>query len=125
MSATVFLGTPSLRSPPRKRGPSPFRQRVWPWVPACAGTNGDGNGNGLRDGSSDRQKFFPPLPADRLAAEQRELVERPGDRLAGRLDRGHRVAMGAADRLGDDLIDDAEADEVLRGDLHRGRRLLR
>ena len=96
MSATVFLGTPSLRSPPRKRGPSPFRQRVWPWVPACAGTNGDGNGNGLRDGSSDRQKFFPPLPADRLAAEQRELVERPGDRLAGRLDRGHRVAMGAA-----------------------------
>src|SRR5262249_24537469 len=30
----------SLRSSPRRPGTQSFHQRVWRWVPACAGTNG-------------------------------------------------------------------------------------
>ena len=36
-----------------------------------------------------------------------------------------RIAVGAAGRLRDDSVDDAEAHHVLRGDLHVGRRFLR
>ena len=47
-----------------------------------------------------------------------EVVERVRDRVSSRGDGGGRITMGAADRLGHDLVDDAEAGEVLGGDLH-------
>ena len=40
-------------------------------------------------------------------------------------DGGGRIAVGAADRLGDDAVDDAERGEVGRGDLHVGGGVLR
>ena len=46
-------------------------------------------------------------------------------RLAGRPDGGGRVAVRAADRLGDDAVDDAEPREIGRGDLHVGGGVLR
>src|SRR5215510_11451428 len=73
----------------------------------------------------DRQKLLPPLLAHGVAIEPLELLDRVCDRLAGRCNGGGRIAVGAADRLGDDLVDDTEAGEVLRGDLHAGRGFLR
>src|SRR3990167_9477731 len=50
-----------------------------------------------------------------------ELGQCPGDGVAGRLhDRG-AVAMGPADRLGDDDVDDPKLVEILGRDLHVGR----
>src|SRR5262247_520973 len=56
----------------------------------------------------DRQKLLPPLLAHGVGIESLELLERMGDRLAGRCNGDDRVAVGAADRLGHDLVDDAE-----------------
>ena len=49
-----------------------------------------------------------------VAVEAGELAERLRDGLAGRGDGGRRVAVRAADRLGDDRVDDAEPHQVLR-----------
>ena len=53
-----------------------------------------------------------------------EVGEAGGDGIANGTDGALVVAVRAADRLFDDLIDDAEHDEVLRRDLHRGRGFL-
>src|SRR5262245_20350261 len=72
----------------------------------------------------DRQKLLAPLLAHGVAIEPLELLDRVRDRLAGRRNGEDRIAVGAADRLGHDLVDDTEAGEVLRGDLHAGRGFL-
>src|SRR6185295_5366201 len=53
----------------------------------------------------DRQKLLPPLVADGVPVEALEAGERGRDGLAGRRDRGRRIAVCASDRLGDDLVD--------------------
>ena len=52
------------------------------------------------------------------------LGEGLGHRVADGGDHGLGVAVGAARRLGHDLVDDAEPEQVLGGDLHVGRRVL-
>src|SRR5258708_25550026 len=56
----------------------------------------------------DGQELLAPLAADGLPVEAGTFLHGIGDRLSGRSDRGCRVAVGAAGRLGHDLIDDAE-----------------
>src|ERR1700694_2615969 len=58
-------------------------------------------------GAADRQELVPALPAYRIPVEVPKLVDRAQNGVLGGRDRGRRVAMGAADRLGDDLVDDA------------------
>src|SRR5262245_51222373 len=95
MSAPCSWALPLLLRP---RESGSLRQRAWPWVPACAGTNGreDGVGevikaNGLlrRDALWGEEGF----ELDRLAADG-------GNQVAGR----HRLPVRAlgVERLGDD-----------------------
>src|SRR6185312_7838419 len=72
-----------------------------------------------------RQELLGPRIAQFVRPQVVKRLERPADRLARRGDRGVGVAMRAAERLGDDAVDNAEPDQVLSGDLHARRRLLR
>ncbi len=54
-----------------------------------------------------------------------ETLKRGRDGFADGLHGRHRFAMRAAQRFFDDRVDDAEAQKILRGDLHIGRGLLR
>src|SRR5258707_4391667 len=73
----------------------------------------------------DGQELLAPLAADGLPVEAGKFLQGVGDRLSGRSDRGCRVAVGAAGRLGHDLIDDTEAHHVVGGELYARRRILR
>src|ERR1700749_681953 len=68
--------------------------------------------------AADVEKFLPALLADRSPIHALHLVERLGDGIAGGRDHRGGVAVGAADRLLEDGVDDAEAEHVLGGDLH-------
>jgi uncharacterized membrane protein YfcA len=48
-----------------------------------------------------------------------------GDSIANGIDGFFRKPVGTADRFGDDCIDDTETQQILRGDLHGGCRILR
>src|ERR1700733_12707649 len=75
--------------------------------------------------SADIEEFLPPLLADGVSVHLFELTERLGDGLARVGDHGGGVAMRAPDRLLEDLIDHAESQHVLGGDLHVVGGLLR
>src|SRR5262249_4253354 len=98
MSALCSWALPLLRSSPRKRGPSSFRQRAWPWVPACAGTNGRGDGVGEVIKANGLLRRHP------LRGEERFELDRfaadGGNHVTGR----HRLPVRALgiERLGDD-----------------------
>src|SRR6516162_99656 len=92
------------------RGSSPVEPRAAP---------------GIRERPSDREEFFAALAFHRLAVKAFELVECVRYRFAGCGNRRLRIAMGAADRLGYDLIDNSKSGEVLGGYFHAGRGLLR
>src|SRR5215469_7342518 len=66
----------------------------------------------------DIEEFLPTLLANRLSVQVAQLVKGLGDGVPGGRDRGGRVAVSAADRLGQDAVDDAESQHVLGGDLH-------
>jgi hypothetical protein len=68
---------------------------------------------------SHREKFLPALAAERLAILTRKRAQRLLDRLAQSGDSLLRRAMGAAQRLGDDLVDDREAQHLLRRETQR------
>src|SRR5205809_178295 len=55
--------------------------------------------------------------AERDVDELGELAEEEGLEVGGGL---AMVAVGAAERLGDDLVDDPEAEQILAGELERG-----
>src|SRR5437870_11495388 len=104
---------------------TPTRSRTWhgTWTKTWE-ISGQGPANcggkrtiaaGSPDRPPDRQKFFAPQPAHGFAIVSFQVVERGGDRLPGRGDGGLGIAVGAADRLGHDAVDDAEAREILGG----------
>src|SRR5690348_11220021 len=67
--------------------------------------------------STDRQIFLAAVLAIVLV-DRLQVLERGRDLPASRLDRRLRLAMRAADGLGDDAVDHLEVEEVLRSDLH-------
>src|SRR4051812_40445489 len=71
-------------------------------------------GTGSSELAADVQELLPPLRADGVAVEIAQLFERVGDGITGRGEDGGRVAVRAAHRLLDDLVDHAEAEHVLR-----------
>src|ERR1700761_4136771 len=75
--------------------------------------------------SANIEKFLPPLLSYSAGVQLLQFMERLGDRLAGGGNHGGGVAMGAASGFLEDLVDHAEAQHVLRRDLHAGRRFLR
>src|ERR1700733_13789812 len=74
--------------------------------------------------SADIEEFLPSLLANSVGIELREAAERLGDGLAGACNHGGGIAVGAPHRLFQDLVDHAESQHVLSGDLHIGRGLL-
>src|ERR1019366_1518902 len=74
----------------------------------------------LLEVAADGEKLIAPLPPHGFAVEPFQFGERVGDSLARRRNGGGRIAMGAADGLGDDAVDDAECGEVGGGNLHVG-----
>src|SRR5438045_9196153 len=68
--------------------------------------------------AADIQKLLPALLANAAGVEIVHLGEGLRDGLASAGDHGRGVAMGAARRLDQDAVDDAESEHVLRGDLH-------
>src|SRR5688572_3240146 len=52
-----------------------------------------------------------------------QLLQRLGERFLERLRRGLRIAVRAAERLGNDLVDQAERLQAVRGDAERLGRL--
>src|SRR5947209_4494895 len=74
--------------------------------------------------SPDRQKFIGARSPDLLPAHVLQRFERFAYRKSRVLDRRRRIAVGAAEGFGNDGVDDAELDEIRRGDLHAGRGVL-
>src|SRR5688500_763891 len=70
------------------------------------------------------EEFVAALAAYGFAIEPLEAVERIGDGVCGRGDGRAGVAVSAAERLGDDPVDDAKTLEILGGDFHIGGRVL-
>src|ERR1700761_9550032 len=75
--------------------------------------------------AADGQKLVAALPHQGAAVEAAQARKRAGDRVARRGNGRGRIAMRAAGRLAYDFIDYAEAHQVLRGDAHARRGLLR
>src|ERR1700749_3433902 len=67
---------------------------------------------------ADIEEFLPPLLANRIRVEVAQIVKRLGDGFSSGRDHGRGITMGTADRLLQDLVNDAEAQHVLGGDLH-------
>src|SRR5215203_3149994 len=76
--------------------------------------------SGLFQPPPDRQELVAALPPHGFAVEPLEIGESPGHGLPGGRDGGSWFAMGTADRLGNDAVDDAERREVGCSDLHVG-----
>src|SRR6266851_3833444 len=72
---------------------------------------------------ADRSIPFAALFEQRLDVAPAQLVELGNERATQRFRGGRVIVVRAARRLGHDRIDDAEAQQVRRGDLHRFRRL--
>src|ERR1051326_2005223 len=66
-------------------------------------------------------KFLVTAVAERVARQRTELREMPFERAPERLHRLRRVPVGATERLGDDVVDDAELEEVFRRQAKRLR----
>src|SRR5579863_1404502 len=75
--------------------------------------------------AADRIEAVGPLLAQRIGRKLKQRGQLLLDGIADRGDRGPRVGVRATCRLLDDAVDDAIADQVLSGDLHRRRRLRR
>src|SRR5690606_8567272 len=73
--------------------------------------------------AADLQKFLPPGVPDFVSGKTAEIRQRVRDDLAGGGDDCLRVAMGAPDRFGNDVVDNPETFQVFGGDLHVGRGL--
>src|SRR6185369_2267717 len=79
----------------------------------------------LLEVAPDGEELVAALPPYGFAVEPLQFAKRIGDGLAGRCNGGGRIAVGAADRFGDDAVDDTECGKVGRGDLHVGGGVLR
>ena len=66
-----------------------------------------------------------PQAADRIAIEAGKVSKSPLDSLAGCGDGRSRIPMRSADRLRDDLVNNAEPQHVVGGDFHVGGSVLR
>src|SRR5215204_4685438 len=62
----------------------------------------------------DREEFAAALGAQTVAVAAEQRLQRLVEGRAERVDRLARHAVGAAERLGDDPLDDPEAQQVLR-----------
>src|SRR5882762_5255107 len=64
------------------------------------------------------EEFLAAIVANLIARTAGKFAKRVGNDVAGRSDNAVWIAVGAAQRLGNDPVDDAERLEVLGGDLH-------
>jgi len=77
---------------------------------------------------SQREVTLPSLRAERRYVKVQQRLQCRLDRSARRRDRRRRVTVGAAERLGDDLVHDPQVEQVLRREAQRfggGARLVR
>src|SRR5215472_13910590 len=72
-----------------------------------------------------RKEFFAPLQAQSNAVSAEKRRQRLVERLAQTLDGFLGGPVRAAERLGDDTVDDPQALQVLSGEAQRFRRRLR
>src|SRR5690242_12305738 len=72
----------------------------------------------LSERAPDRKILLATLTAEFLRREILQIGLSLGNHLTGCLYRLRRLAMGAADRLGHDPVDDPESQQVLGSDLH-------
>src|SRR5262245_5253828 len=101
---------------------------IWtkPWSPippTCCGRESSRRNASAQPLTADPEKLLPPFGPERLRLEAGKLAQGPFHGLAGFRDRLVGLAMGPAERLGDDSVDDAEAGEVLCGQSERMSRL--
>src|SRR5215470_17794543 len=69
-------------------------------------------------GAPDRQKFFLTVLPDGLAVHMDQRFKRYRHGVAYRPDGRFGIAMGAALRFADDLVNYGESHEIVRRDLH-------
>src|SRR5215207_10783642 len=70
------------------------------------------------------QEFLPTAAHQLVRLVAAQILELADERFFHRLRRGFVIRVRSAGGFGNDLVDDAKLEQLLRGDAERGRRLL-